>query len=321
MVAILAYFRLIRFPILLLIGAMQYCMRWFILEPMLSINGYDMLITDRQFGYLVLSTMLIAAGGYAINDYFDVKVDRINKIKKVIVDRYIKRRVAMMLHLILTGIGFLIASYLAWKVGMWQMIALYVFGVFTLWYYSTTLQHQFLAGNLAIAVMAAFVPLIVGLFEIPVQNRAHPEVIEELGYSIFNVPAFWIIGFSAVLFVLTLAREITKDVVDFRGDRIFGSKTIPIQLGVKATKSILISVYAVFGALFTWAYLQYLSVHIGMTTVFLMICLLLIAQIALIFKARTKKHFMYTVHLNNIITLILVASTYLIRISIEAYFS
>ena len=73
---------------------------------MLAINDYELLLSDRHFGYLVLSTVLIAAGGYSINDYFDVKVDRINKIKKVIVDRFVKRRVAMMLHLVLTGLGF-----------------------------------------------------------------------------------------------------------------------------------------------------------------------------------------------------------------------
>ena len=116
-----------------------------------------------------------------------------------------------------------------------------------------------------------------------------PEMLEKLGYSIFNVPAFWILGYSLALFLLTLGREITKDVIDFRGDRIFGSKTIPIQIGVKATKSVLITVYAVFGGALTWAYMQYLHVHMGMTTVFAVITLILIAQIALIFKARTKK--------------------------------
>ncbi|MEQ9186867.1 MAG: geranylgeranylglycerol-phosphate geranylgeranyltransferase [Cryomorphaceae bacterium] len=321
MVTALAYLRLIRFPILVLIALMQYSIRWFILEPMLSINGYELLISDRYFAFLVLSTVLIAAGGYAINDYFDVKVDRINKIKKVIVDRYIKRRVAMMLHLVLSGLGLVIASFLAWRLGMWQLSALYVFVVFTLWYYSTTLQHQFLTGNLAISLMAGFVPLIVGLFEIPLQNAAHPEMLAKLGYSIFNVPAFWILGYSISIFILTLGREIAKDVVDFRGDRIFGAKTIPIQIGVKATKSVLITVYAIFIAGFTWAYFQYLHVHIGMTTVFFFVALLIVTKIALIIKARTKKHFLYTVHVNNAITLILILSAYLIKLSIETYFS
>lgn len=321
MVTALAYLRLVRFPILLLIGVIQYAVRWFILKPMLAINGYDLIVTDGAFLLLVSSSMLIAAGGYAINDYFDVKIDRVNKNKKVIVDRFIKRRVAMMLHLVLTGIGFAIAGYLSWKLGLWQMIAIYVFAVFTLWHYSTNLQHQFLVGNLAIALMAGSVPLIVGLFEIPLQNAAHPELIQQLGYSIFNIPAYWIIGLSSALFLLTLAREITKDVIDVRGDRLFGAKTVPIQLGVKTTKSILITIYAIFGAAFTWVYIEFLHVHLGMTTIFSVVVLLLLAQITLIFKARTKRHFNSTVHLNNSITLIILLSTYLVKLSIESYFS
>ena len=169
--------------------------------------------------------------------------------------------------------------------------------------------------------MAGFVPLIVGLFEIPLQNQAHPEVVEQLGYSIFNVPAFWIIGLSSAIFILTLAREITKDVIDFRGDRIFGSRSIPVQVGVKSTKSILISVYAVFGAAFTWVFLEYLHVHMGMTTVFSALILLIVAQMVLIFRARTKKHFSYSANLNIAMTMIIVLSTYLIKMSIESYFS
>lgn len=321
MVTVLAYLRLVRFPILVLIAAIQYGIRWLIIEPMLSINGYDLMIDERHFSYLVLSTVLITAGGYCINDYFDVKIDRVNKIKKVIIDRYIKRRVAMMLHMVLSGLGLVTATYLSYKLGLWQMSALFVFAVFTLWYYSTTLQHQFLAGNLAISLMAGFVPLIVGLFEIPLQNQAHPEIIEKLGYSIFNVPAYWIMGYSVAIFLLTLTREITKDVIDFRGDRIFGSKTVPIQIGVKATKSVLISLYALFGALFTWVYIQFLHVHLGMTTVFFVGVLILLAEIALIFKARTKKHFLYSANMNNGLTLIIILSMYLIRLSIETYFS
>ena len=247
MVNILAYFRLVRFPILALIALIQYCVRYFILEPMLQINSYELIVNDRQFFYLFLSTVLIAAGGYAINDYFDVKTDRVNKLKRVIVDRFVKRRVAMTLHIVLTSLGFILATYLSWRLGMWRMSSLFIFVIFTLWFYSTNLQHQTLTGNIAISLMAAFVPLIVGLFEIPLQNAAHPELIKEYGYSIFNIPAYWVIGFSVVIFLLTLIREVTKDVIDIRGDKLFGALTFPIRFGVKASKSLIIVLYAIFG--------------------------------------------------------------------------
>jgi len=321
MVNTLAYFRLVRLPILALIALIQYCIRYFILEPMLQINGYELLMSDRQFFYLVLSTVLIAAGGYAINDYFDVKTDRVNKLKRVIVDRYIKRRVAMTLHIVLTSLGFALASYLSWKLGMWRMSSLFIFVIFSLWFYSTNLQHQILTGNIAIALMAGFVPLIVGLFEIPLQNAAHPELLKEYGYSIFNIPAYWVIGFSVILFLLTLIREVTKDVIDIRGDRMFGASTFPIRFGVKASKSLIIALYAVFGAGLSWAYFSFLHVHLGMGTIFSIVVLLLILQLILIFRAKTKKHFSYSSDLNNVITVIMILSLYLIKVSIETYFS
>ncbi|MEX2595845.1 MAG: geranylgeranylglycerol-phosphate geranylgeranyltransferase [Salibacteraceae bacterium] len=320
MVKFMAYMRLVRLPILVLIAFIQFNVRHFLIEPMLVINGYKLIMSDMHFSLLVLATIFIAAGGYAINDYFDVKVDRINKLKQVIIDRHIKRRVAMMLHILLTATGFMLASYVSWKLGMWKITALFIFAIFTLWFYSTSLKHQFLSGNLAIALMASFVPLIVGLFEIPLQNQAHPESIQELGYSIFNVPAFWVIGYAIILFLLTLIREITKDVIDLRGDRIYGSKTIPIQTGIKTTKYILIGLYAAFGAIFSWFYFDYLSVHTGMTTLFFIVALLLVFEIILIIRARTKPHFLYSANLNNLITLLIILSTYFIKVSIETYF-
>ena len=200
--------------------------------------------------------------------------------------------------------------------------------------------------------MAGFVPLIVGLFEIPLQNAAHPELLKEYGYSIFNIPAYWVIGFSVILFLLTLIREVTKDVIDIRGDRMFGASTFPIRFGVKASKSLIIALYAVFGAALSWAayyiesngeaaivdplrevepyiamaekrgaYFSFLHVHLGMGTIFSIVVLLLILQLILIFRAKTKKHFSYSSDLNNVITVIMILSLYLIKVSIETYFS
>ena len=320
MVAIIAYLRLIRLPILLLIAAIQLMVRYFIIEPMLIINNYSLMMSDLDMFLLIISTVLIAAGGYAINDYFDVKIDRINKPKTVIIDRLIKRRVAMLSHVVLTTLGVLVAGYLTWHLGMWKVVSLFVFVSAALWYYSTNLKNQPFFGNFVIAVLAGFVALIVGILEISLQNNAHPEIIEELGYSIFNIPAYWTIGLASALFLLTLVREVTKDVIDIRGDRTVGANTIPIALGVKNTKSILITIYVVFGTLYSWVYFEYLNVHIGMTTVFFAINLLLVLQIILIVRARTKKHFLHSANLNNLVTLMVLGCTFLLKIPIETHF-
>ncbi len=317
---VLTFFRLIRLPILLLIAAIQYLMRWCILEPMFRLNGFEFIISESQFALLVLSSVLVAAGGYAINDYFDAKIDRINKPKRVLVNRLIKRRVAMATHVVLSSLGMLIAAYVSWRLGVWQLSVIYFFVSFCLWFYSTTFQHQFLVGNVIIALMAAFVPLTVGLYEIPLQNQANVDLIRQYGFSVFNTPAFWVIGYAVVLFILTLAREITKDVVDMKGDRVFGAKTIPITLGVTKSKWILSLVYAILGLVVTWYFLNFLVDHTGITPLFLLIVGAIVFQFILIFRAKTKKQFKISANFNNLITVLVLLSALLVRFSIENHF-
>ncbi|MCO4805310.1 geranylgeranylglycerol-phosphate geranylgeranyltransferase [Salibacteraceae bacterium] len=318
---IFAYLRLVRIHVLVLIALIQYATRHFLIEPMLTINGYSLQMSDQAFAYLVLASVLIAAGGYTINDYFDTKVDRINKPKSVLLDRIIKRRMAMALHIALTGSGFLLACYLSYALGMWKMSALFIFAVFSLWFYSTTFKHQLVIGNLLIAILAASIPMIVGLFEIPLQNAANPEIVEELGYSIFNIPAFWTMGFAVLLGLMALAREVSKDVVDMKGDKVFGGKTIPIELGIRKTKSIIIGLYA--GVIFylLWIHQSILADH-GMMVqaAFWMVFALILVQFYLIFKAKTKKQFAKSVILNGVTVVFVLFGLYAIQSSILYYF-
>jgi 4-hydroxybenzoate polyprenyltransferase len=319
---ILAYLKLIRWPILLLIAAIQFSIRYFLIAPMIGVNGFELIMTDREFGYLVLATLLIAGGGHAINDYFDAKIDRINKPKTAVLDRLIKRRVAMALHAILSGSGILIASYLSYKMGMWKMSALFIFVIFSLWIYSTQLKNQLLIGNLLIALLAGFVPLIVGLYEIPLLNASHPDALTEVGDSLFNAPAFWIIGYSCFIALFTLAREITKDVIDLRGDKYYDFNTLPIALGIPRTKGILIFIYLVIGAAITWIYSNFFVGYSDLLSACsLAILVILFIQITMLIRAKTKKQFLNSANLNNLATIILVASIYFLKLFNESYFA
>lgn len=318
---IIHFLRLIRFPILVFVALIQAATRWLVIEPMIKINGYSLIMSDRDFWLLVLSSALIGGGGYAINDYFDVKIDRINKPKKIIVGRLIKRRVAMAAHVVMTAIGVILASWLSYHNGLWELSSLFVLAAFLLWYYSTNLQNTTLVGNIIIALIASFAPLIVGLYEIPLQNAAHPDDIKELGFSPFNGAAFWIMAYSGAFFLLTLAREITKDVIDIRGDKYYEARTVPIVLGVAKTKGIIMLTYALFGAYVSYWYYQILWVHSGLNLVFIVTCILLFAQVGLLFKARTKRHFLYSANLNVFLTTMIVLTMYLLQLSIATHFN
>jgi 4-hydroxybenzoate polyprenyltransferase len=125
------------------------------------------------FWLLVASTVLIAAGGNVINDYFDTRIDRVNKPEAVIVGRSVKRRVAMLGHLVLTGLGVLFGLFTAWKSGQPILVLVPIFAAGALWFYSTKLKRAFLLGNGLVAFLVALVPLTVGLYEIPALAQAY----------------------------------------------------------------------------------------------------------------------------------------------------
>lgn len=194
-----------------------------------------------HFILLILSTVLIAAGGNVINDYFDTRIDRINKPGQVIVGRTVKRRVAMTAHAVLSGIGLLLGAFVAWRSGLWKWAAIPAFAIGALWVYSTTFKRRLIIGNGLVATLTALVPLTVGLYELPLLQRAmDPAWIVSLpnGDQYEMQPSFmelwyWILGFAVFAFLSTLVRELQKDMADVKGDAADGCRTLPIVWGMK----------------------------------------------------------------------------------------
>ncbi len=232
----LAFFRLIRIYNLFIIGGTMYFLRWFVLVPVLERHQLNPLVGEKNFLLLVLSTLCIAGGGYVINDYFDRKADLINRPGKVILGRILSRRTGIFWHSVLTASGVLMGSYVSYKMGnlKYSIIFLVISGL--LWFYSTTYKRQVLLGNLIVALLVACVPLLVLLYEIPViRHRDYSRLIKMYSGEIKYI-VFWFAGYSVFAFLLTLMREVVKDLEDFEGDFAFGRQTIPIAWGAKTAK-------------------------------------------------------------------------------------
>ncbi|MGB1032764.1 MAG: geranylgeranylglycerol-phosphate geranylgeranyltransferase, partial [Flavobacteriales bacterium] len=217
MKGLVAFFRLVRPVNLLIIVFTMVAMRWGVIAELAhDFNPGTKLQMDHwKFVLSVLVMVLLAASGNIINDYFDLKVDRINKPEKVIVGKLVKRRVAMISHHALNALAVLIGFYLAWDSGMyWIGLVPIIMGTL-LWFYSLKFKKAPWIGNFVVALMVAVVPLWAGVFEIPLLEQ----VVGIHSCMHFN-PFVWFTlgGFSLFAFWLTLIREAIKDLEDLEGD-------------------------------------------------------------------------------------------------------
>jgi 4-hydroxybenzoate polyprenyltransferase len=190
--------------------------------------GRDSALEDFHFFLLSLSTVMIAAAGYVINDYFDVRIDKVNKPERMVIDKGVKRRVAIGAHTVINFLAIAIALYLSWYMRDWKLVVIYITAATGLWLYSTTFKRKFLSGNLVIALFTAIVPFIAAYHELTRQYSPKPVIL----------PVIAALSFFA--FITTLLREIIKDIEDLEGDEAYGCKTMPIVLGIPATKNIVI---------------------------------------------------------------------------------
>lgn len=175
----LAFFKLIRLQNLFIVALTQYLIRYGVLLPFLEFSGLKPGFSHFDFALLVLSTVLIAAAGYVINDYFDTRTDRINRPQSVVIDKTIKRRVAMLLHIVLNILGIGLGFYLGFKAGVYKLGLVHMFSAGLLWFYSTDFKKQFLVGNLIVSLLTASVPLIIPVFEMPLAKTELREVQKE----------------------------------------------------------------------------------------------------------------------------------------------
>ena len=240
-----AFLKLIRWSNLLIVILTMVLMRYAILEPVLNkldINLYSLAGSATSmslqsswldFILLVAATVLITAGGYVINDYFDIKTDLINR-GKVIVGTKIPRRKAMMLHNVLNITGVAAGFYLSAREGFIWMGILFLIVSGLLYFYSASYKRQFLVGNLMVAVLTAMVPMLVVIFEAPVLYQYY--AINAVKIPDLSIIFYWVGGFAILAFLTTLAREIIKDIEDFEGDVAYGRNTVPVVIGILTSK-------------------------------------------------------------------------------------
>ncbi|HUQ67260.1 MAG TPA: geranylgeranylglycerol-phosphate geranylgeranyltransferase [Flavitalea sp.] len=227
-----AFLKLIRVVNLLFIVITQALFQFSIVVPMMRINPHSPVLPLKFFILLSLSSVLIAAAGYIINDYFDLNIDRINKPRRIVVEKLIRRRWAIVWHWLLSFSGVVLGFYVGWKSGVFWLGFANLGCVTALWFYSTTFKKKLLAGNILISLLTAWVVMVVGFV-------THYRMITNIAFfGVENASrllrfTFLYAGFA---FIICLVREVVKDIEDMAGDAKYGCKTMPIVWGVHVSK-------------------------------------------------------------------------------------
>lgn len=229
-----ALLKLFRWQNLLMVALTQYLFRYCIIQAVFNSAGKTLALSHLEFFLLVLATVLISAAGYAINDYFDLRIDRINKPDRIIIGRLIARRSAILSHWILSTLGVVIGVYLSWQVKFWPIALVFMLVPLILWLYSIKFKRSFLVGNIAVAALSAMVIGLVWLVEF---RAASLQFLA--GDLIYQVNSYaWLYAFFA--FLTTLIREIIKDMEDYAGDKKTGCRSVAIVLGLKPTHNLIL---------------------------------------------------------------------------------
>jgi 4-hydroxybenzoate polyprenyltransferase len=247
-----SYLRLFRWPNLVMIALTQYLLRYTIILPLLHQNETEPGLSHVAFFFLVAATLFIAAAGYAINDYFDLRTDRINKPSRILLGKDISRRKAILYHSMLNLAGVITGTALSVMIGSWQLLFIFLIIPFLLWMYSIRYKKRFLIGNLIVAALSAFVVSLVWVFDYNALNHS----ADIPAVAIENITALTRM-FAFFAFLTTLLREIIKDVEDIKGDSRTGCKTLPVVAGIRRTKWIisLLQIFIIIIVLFIQIYL------------------------------------------------------------------
>ena len=242
--------QLVRWSNLFFLGALIYVMEKWVVVPILD----DVAFGEQLPWYILLliaaATILIAAGGYVINDYFDIKIDRINRPDQLIVTQYISKENAMRLSIGLSGVGMVCGLVAAWLLRSSTIAILFAIIPGLLWFYSSSYKRLLIIGNVTIALLSALSPMMVAIANVAQLQLKYSTILPytTLEHDIYA----WVGGFSLFAFLLTWIREIVKDLQDQMGDRELECHSMPIVWGNIVTKIVVTALIVLTTVLIGW---------------------------------------------------------------------
>ena len=163
---------------------------------------------------LTASITMLAAAGYLINDYYDQKIDLINRPDRVIVGIHLRRRRALAAHMGLSILAIMIGLWIDRWLGLFNF-----FASFMLWLHSNYFRRVLLLGNIMVALMHVMIILVVATY-----------------FQAYNT---YLLAYSLFAFVAIFIREVVKDLRGVKGDATHGAETISVTWGIRTAKKLI----------------------------------------------------------------------------------
>jgi len=225
----MSYLKLIRYQNLLMIALMQLLFRY----GFLNFQNIPLALNDWQYALLIFATIMIAAGGYVINNIMDQATDNDNKPHQVVVGKSISETKAYNVYFICTVLGVGTGFYLSNVIGKPGFASIFILISATLYLYATSLKQMLLVGNFVVASLLAFSVIIIGIFDLlPIINPNNQVALADL----FSI----LLDYAIFAFTINFIREIVKDLEDVNGDYNQGMNTLPIVLGINRTSKLVL---------------------------------------------------------------------------------
>ncbi|MBR5603116.1 MAG: geranylgeranylglycerol-phosphate geranylgeranyltransferase [Bacteroidales bacterium] len=288
-----SFFKLVRWPNLLMIAIMMLLVYYCLMSPLSASGIMGIIPSPPAFLLLLVSMIFIVAGGYVINDYYDIEIDRLNKPDKLIVGNIFSDKEAKFYYRFLTFIGLLsglASSVMVLKTHFLTLFAILLLLCGVLHSYSSTYKKKFLAGNVIVSLSVAFAVFLPWLFEI--LYLSYNELMMFVGMEIMMKVLPLVLVYTAFAFLSTLMREIVKDAEDLKGDAVTNCRTVPVVCGMKATKLIICAMASLLYAVLIYFHimLNQMESNVAMCVLVMADCILLVSVVNLI-KAKECSDF------------------------------
>lgn len=272
-------FSVIRGYNILVIVIAQYLASIYILAPDKPVRE---VVGDLNLFMLVLASAFTIAGGYIINNFYDSEKDLINRPTKSMLDRLVSQNTKLSFYFVLNFLAVVMASSVSFNT-----VIFFSSYIFAIWLYSHKLKRLPFIGNLVSAILT-----ITPFFVIFIYYRNFETVI--FFHAMF-------------LFLVISMRELTKDLENIKGDLAQDYRTIPVVYGEQVSKVMLTSL-ALFTLIPTLLLITYFDIG-HMDYFFYLSTVLLFGFIIMLWKSKTKLHYLI---LHNILKFIIVVGVFCI---------